>query len=225
MTAPSHYKAMLESHAPVLLDRDDGHWYQPPIAGNVYPSISTVLSATMPASKREGLAAWKAGEPAHRYITDTAKSVGLQLHQIIEDHLRGNLSLEQFDLLPAAHFHNLETYLGKISDVVCIEQRMYSQKMRVAGTTDLIAEYDGVLSVIDYKTKRKPQTDGYMYEYYLQTACYAQMFKEITGRDIGQLVILVSSEKNTRQEFIKPCDEYVEPMLERLEQYYLNCVS
>ena len=225
MTATSGYKEMLESRAPVLLDRDDGHWYQTVTTGNIYPSISTVLSSTMSASKRDGLEAWKAGEPAHTYITDTAKRIGLQLHKIIEDHLRGNLFLDQFDLLPSAHFRNLETYLKNISNVVCIEQRMYSDKMRVAGTTDLIAEYNGVLSVIDYKTKRKPQIDEYMYEYYIQTACYAQMFKEITGTDIPQIVILVSSEKNTRQEFIKPCDVYVEPMLERLDQYYLNDAS
>jgi genome maintenance exonuclease 1 len=92
----------------------------------------------------------------------------------------------------------------------------------VAGTSDLIAEYDGELSIIDYKTKRKPQIDNYMYEYYLQTTCYAQMFHEVTGQKINQVVILVSSEKNTRQEFIKLCDEYVEPMAERIEQYYLN---
>ena len=75
---------------------------------------------------------------------------------------------------------------------------------------------------LDYKTKRKPQVDEYMYEYYLQTTCYAQMFEEVTGQKINQVVILVSSEKNTRQEFIKPCDEYVEPMNERIEKYYLN---
>ena len=99
---------------------------------------------------------------------------------------------------------------------------MYSDKLKVAGTSDLIAEYNGELSIIDYKTKRKPQIDDYMYEYYLQTTCYAQMFQEVTGQKINQVVILVSSEKNTRQEFVKPCADYVEPMAERIEKYYLN---
>ena len=99
---------------------------------------------------------------------------------------------------------------------------MYSDKLKVAGTSDLIAEYNGELSIIDYKTKRKPQIDDYMYEYYLQTTCYAQMFHEVTGQKIHQVVILVSSEKNTRQEFIKPCEDYIEPMTSRIEKYYLN---
>ncbi len=124
--------------------------------------------------------------------------------------------------MPIAHFNNLKPYLENISDVTCIEQRMYSDKLKVAGTSDLIAYYNGELSIIDYKTKRKPQIDDYMYEYYLQTTCYAQMFHEVTGQKINQIVILVSSEKNTRQEFIKTCDAYIEPMRERIENYYLN---
>jgi len=139
--------------------------------------------------------------------------------------LSNNLSLEEFDLLPIAHFNNLKPYLENISDVTCIEQRMYSDKLRVAGTSDLIAQYNGELSIIDYKTKRKPQRDEYMYEYYLQTTCYAQMFQEVTGKKINQVVILVSSEKNTRQEFIKTCDDYIKPVNERIEQYYLNHLS
>lgn len=217
-------KETLASHAPVLLDRDDGHWYKTN-TGNVYPSITTILSATTPAYKKDGLEDWKASEPAHHYITNKAKDIGTQLHKIMEDYLCDNLSLDAFDLLPVAHFYNLKPYLNNISNVVCVEQRMYSDTLKVAGTADLIAEYDGVLSIIDYKTKRRPQIDEYMHEYYLQTACYAQMFHEITGIDISQVVILVSSETNTRQEFIKAYDVYAEPMLQRIEKYYLNDVS
>jgi genome maintenance exonuclease 1 len=136
--------------------------------------------------------------------------------------LSHKLSLEEFDLLPIAHFNNLKPYLENISDVTCIEQRMYSDKLKVAGTSDLIAKYNDELSIIDYKTKRKPQIDDYMYEYYLQTTCYAQMFQEVTGKKINQIVILVSSEKNSRQEFIKTCDDYIVSLNERIEKYYLN---
>ncbi len=216
--------ALLSSHAPVLLDRDDGHWYKTS-TGKVYPSISTVLSATVPAHKKDMLESWKASEPAHHYITDRAKETGTQLHKIMEDYLCDNLSIDEFDLLSIAHFTNLKPYLNNVTNVVCTEQKMHSDKLQVAGTTDLLAEYNGVLSVIDYKTKRKPQKDEYMYEYYLQTVCYAQMFQEITGVAIPQVVILVSSEKNTRQEFIQTCDMYLEPLQQRLDQYYLNNVS
>ena len=217
----TNYTQMLKIREPTLLDREDGHWYQTKF-DNVYPSISTILSATSTEDKKNGLKNWKANEPAHEYITKQSQHIGTQSHKIIEDYLSNNLSLEEFDLLPIAHFNNLKPFLENISDVTCIEQRMYSDKLKVAGTSDLIAYYDGKLSIIDYKTKRKPQIDDYMYEYYLQTTCYAQMFHEVTGQKINQIVILVSSEKNTRQEFIKTCDNYIEPMNERIKNYYLN---
>ena len=212
---------MLKIREPTLLDREDGHWYQTKF-DKIYPSVNTILSATASEEKKNGLKSWKENEPAHEYITAQAQEIGTQSHQIIEDYLNNILSLEEFDLLPIAHFNNLKPYLENISEVVCIEQRMYSDKLRVAGTSDLIAKYNGELSIIDYKTKRKPQVDEYMYEYYLQTTCYAQMFEEVTGQKINQVVILVSSEKNTRQEFVKSCDEYLSPMKERVEKYYIE---
>ena len=216
-----NFAQMLKTREPTLLDREDGHWYQTKF-DKIYPSINTILSATAPDEKKNGLASWKENEPAHEYITAQSQHIGTQSHQIIEDYLSKNLNLDNFDLLPVAHFNNLKPYLENIADVTCIEQRMYSDKLKVAGTSDLIAKYNGELSIIDYKTKRKPQVDEYMYEYYLQTTCYAQMFQEVTGQKINQVVILVSSEKNTRQEFIKTCDDYTGPLFERLEQYYLN---
>ena len=216
-----NYTQMLKTREPTLLDRDDGHWYKTKF-DDVYPSISTILSATATDDKKNGLKNWRDNEPAHQYITTQAQHIGTQSHKIIEDYLSDCLAIEEFDLLPIAHFNNLKPCLENISDVTCIEQRMYSDKLKVAGTSDLIAYYDGELSIIDYKTKRKPQIDDYMYEYYLQTTCYAQMFQEATGQKINQVVILVSSEKNTRQEFVKPCSDYIEPMNERIEKYYLN---
>ena len=212
---------MLKAREPILLDREDGHWYQTKF-DQIYPSISTILSETASDEKKNGLKTWKENEPAHQYITAQAQDIGTQSHKIIEDYLSNNLSMEEFDLLPIAHFNNLKPYLENISDIVSIEQRMYSDKLKVAGTSDLIARYNGELSIIDYKTKRKPQIDEYMYEYYLQTTCYSQMFQEVTGEKINQVVILVSSEKNTRQEFIKTCDEYLDSMTERIDNYYLN---
>ncbi len=216
-----NFAQMLQAREPTLLDREDGHWYQTKF-DKIYPSISTILSATALEDKKNGLKMWKESEPAHEYITQQAQSIGTQSHKIIEDYLNNKVALDTFDLLPIAHFYNLKPFLDNISNLVCTEQRMYSDKLKVAGTADLIAEYNGVLSIIDYKTKRKPQIDEYMYEYYLQTTCYAHMFEEVTGQKINKVVILVSSEKNTRQEFIKTCDEYVQPMMERVEKYHLN---
>ena len=214
-------RRLLQERAPELLDREDGHWYRSP-SGATYPSISTVLSATRSDAKMQSLESWRKREPASEHIMQQAQEIGTQTHKIIERYMGGSLDFDGFDLMPVAHFNNLLPLLQNVSNVICAEQRMHSDAMRVAGTCDLIADYGGVLSVIDYKTKRTPQRDEYLSEYYAQTACYAEMFKEITGMAVDQLVILVSSEKNTRQEFVKPAGEYRGVMLGRIDRYYMN---
>jgi len=141
-----NFAQMLRIREPTLLDREDGHWYQTKF-DKIYPSINTILSATAPEEKKNGLASWKENEPAHEYITAQSQHIGTQSHQIIEDYLANKLNLEEFDLLPIAHFHNLKPYLENIADVTCIEQRMYSDKLKVAGTSDLIARYNGELLI------------------------------------------------------------------------------
>ena len=89
---------------------------------------------------------------------------------------------------------------------------MYSDKYKVAGRVDCIAEYDGVLSIIDFKTSTSERKDSYNENYYIQASAYAEMFEERTGHAINQIVILVVTEDGVVQEFIKDKTEYL-PML------------
>ena len=82
----------------------------------------------------------------------------------------------------------------------------------VAGRVDCIAEYDGVLSIIDFKTSRSERNDDWNESYYIQASAYAEMFEERTGTPIQQIVILVVTEDGVVQEFIKEKTEYL-PML------------
>jgi genome maintenance exonuclease 1 len=92
--------------------------------------------------------------------------------------------------------------------------------MKLAGTSDCIANYDGELSIIDYKTKRSNQKEEWMTDHFIQGTAYAQMFKELTGIEAKQVVILVSSEKNSRMEFVKNTEDYKDLLTQRLNQYY-----
>ncbi len=92
--------------------------------------------------------------------------------------------------------------------------------MKLAGTSDCIANYDGELSIIDYKTKRSNQKEEWMTDHFIQGTAYSEMFKELTGIEIKQVVILVSSEKNSRMEFVKKTDDYKDLLTQRLNQYY-----
>jgi genome maintenance exonuclease 1 len=213
------------NHIPVnftqseLIEKDDGHYYQTP-SGVIYPSITTMLQKTQTKEKQESLQNWRDQEIAADYITEQAAVVGSETHKLIENYLNGEEILENFRLLSEAHFNNLLPFVDKINDIHGIELRLYSDKMKLAGTSDCIANYDGKLSIIDYKTKRSNQREEWLTDHFIQATSYGVMFKELTGINVEQIVILVSSEKNTRMEFMKNPDDYLSLLEQRIDQFY-----
>ena len=218
-------KVSLYNHIPInfkqakLIERDNAHFYQTP-TGEIYPSITTILHETMSNEKKESLQNWKEQEIAAEYITQEAATIGTETHKLIENHINEIRQTDEVRLLSVAHFNNLIPFLQKINDVHGTELRLYSNPMKLAGTSDCIANYDGELSIIDYKTKRSNQKEEWMTDHFIQGTAYAQMFKELTGIEPKQVVILVSSEKNTRIEFVKNTEDYKDSLTKRLNQYY-----
>ena len=215
----------LFNHIPInfqqaqLIEKDDSHYYQTP-TGDVFPSITTILQKTMSAEKQQSLQSWKEQETAAQYITQESALVGTQTHKLIENHLNGITQTEEVRLLSIAHFNNLLPFLQKINDIHGTELKLYSNALKLAGMSDCIAKYDGELSIIDYKTKRSNQQEEWMSDHFIQGTAYAEMFKELSGIEVKQIVILVSSEKNTRMEFVKRTEEYKDLLTQRLNQFY-----
>ena len=215
----------LYNHIPInfkqaeLIERDNAHFYQTP-TGEIYPSITTILHETMSNEKKESLQNWKNKEIAADYITQEAVTIGTETHKLIENHINEVKQTDEVRLLSVAHFNNLIPFLQKINDVHGTELRLYSNTMKLAGTSDCIAKYDGELSIIDYKTKRSNQKEEWMTDHFIQSTAYSQMFKELTGIEVKQVVILVSSEKNLRMEFMKNTEDYKDALIQRLNQYY-----
>ena len=215
----------LYNHIPInfkqakLIEKNNAHFYQTP-TGEIYPSITTILQETMSKEKKESLENWKEQEVAAEYITQEAAIIGTETHKLIENHINEVRQADEVRLLSVAHFNNLIPFLQKINDVHGTELRLYSNKMKLAGTSDCIANYEGELSIIDYKTKRSNQKEEWMKDHFIQGAAYAQMFKELTGIEVKQVVILVSSEKNSRMEFVKNTEDYKDLLNQRLNQYY-----
>ncbi|MDH3277494.1 MAG: PD-(D/E)XK nuclease family protein [Nitrosopumilus sp.] len=213
------------NHIPVnftqseLIEKDDGHYYQTP-SGIIYPSITTMLQKTQTIEKQQSLQNWRDQEIASDYITQQAAIIGSETHKLIENYLNGIEISEKFHLLSEAHFYNLLPLVDKINDIHGIELRLYSDKMKLAGTSDCIAQYDGKLSIIDYKTKRSNQREEWLIDHFIQATSYGEMFRELTGIKVEQIVILISSEKNTRVEFIKNPDEYHDLLEQRIDQFY-----
>ena len=191
--------------------------------GNKYPSITTVLSTR----NKKGLFEWRkrVGEDVANHISRTSASRGTKVHQMCEDYLNNNFDIEKHkkNFLPYCLFQQLSTnVLCKIDNIRAQEVGLYSDKYKLAGRVDCIAEYDGVLSVIDFKTSTRERKEEYNENYYIQTSAYAEMFEERTGTPIEQIVILVVTEDGHVQEFIKKKHEYLPMLVEVIDEFVMQ---
>jgi len=187
--------------------------------GNLYPSITTVLSVR----SKEGLAEWRkrVGEDVANYIARTAAHRGTKVHKMVEDFLNNHeVEKDNREFLPFCLFQQLKPILTeKVNNIYAQECGLWSDKYKVAGRVDCIAEYDGVPSIIDFKTSRSSRNDDYNLDYYIQASAYAEMFEERTGTPIEQIVILCVTEDGEVQEFVKKKHEYLPLLVETVEQF------
>jgi len=184
--------------------------------GNNYPSITTILAQ----QENLGLEAWKAkvGEKEAKRISKESARIGTAVHQLAEYYLSNvQVKLDKEEKKIIDTFNRLRFLLGNINNIVGLEIPLFSDLLRVAGTTDCIAEYNGQLSIIDFKTSRKPKKAEWIDDYYMQTFAYKLMFEEMTGIEIQQIVILVAcTESFDVQVFKKPAkdaDEWLEKLV------------
>ena len=192
---------------------------------NYYPSITTVLSIR----NKEGLIKWRkrVGDEVANYVSGKAAARGTKVHHMCEDYLN-NMETEWPDewekhknnFLPWCLFGELKNkVLDNISDIYAQECGLYSDKYKVAGRVDCIAKYNGVLSIIDFKTSTKERSDDWNENYYIQGSAYAEMFTELTGIDTNQVVILVVTEDGTVQEFIKDKSEFLDALKDSVTEW------
>ena len=134
-----------------------------------------------------------------------------------EDFLNNNFDDEvhKKNFLPYVLFGQMKPILmQKVNNIFAQECGLYSDKYKVAGRVDCIAEYNGIPSIVDFKTSTKERNDDWNESYYIQASAYAEMFEERTGVEINQICILVVTEDGAVQEFVKDKKEYV-PLIEQ----------
>ena len=186
-----------------------------------YPSITTVLGVRK--EKKAGLQAWRerVGHDVANHIMRTAASRGTAVHHMCEDFLNNKEVLkEDVAFLPWCLFSQLKPTLEKsVNNIYAQECGLWSEKYRVAGRVDCIAEWNGVPSIIDFKNSRSERKDAYNFEYYMQAAAYAEMFEERTGIEINQIVILVVTEDGLVQEFVKDKKDYLQDLVETIDLF------
>lgn len=175
--------------------------------GNAYPSITTILSL----QDKPGLKKWRedVGEKEAKRISQESMRIGTAVHQMCEIYLNNLVvKLDKSEKVIRDTFNRIRFLLGNIDNIVGTEITLYSDLLRVAGTADCIAEYNGVPSVIDFKTSRKPKKEEWIDDYYMQTFAYKLMFEEMTGVEIKQVVILIACvDQFDVQVFKKPASD------------------
>ena len=162
--------------------------------GNRYPSITTVISNN--SKKQAGLARWRARVGKEKAANISARSAGrgTKYHSIVEDHLNNHLNLKEYNKfpLPVLMFQHSRDTLERINNIYLQEAALYSNHLEVAGRVDCIAEFDGKLSIIDFKTAAEPKKESYLYDYFVQETAYACCLQELYGLTVKQLVTIVA---------------------------------
>ena len=196
--------------------RIDGHRFYE-IEGKNYPSVTTVLNIR----KKDGLVEWRknVGEEVANYEMRRAANRGKATHTLVEQYLKGETPSER-GVLPLGLFKLLKPYVDQINNVHCLETIMYSHKLTIAGQVDCIAEYNGKLSVIDFKTANKERQEGWIDNYFLQTTAYAVMYEEIFGTPIEQIVVLIAGEDGSVACYKKDKKEFMEPLGDAIQNFY-----
>lgn len=204
----------LQSLKLIREDLSTGRVYLTP-EGNSYPSVTRILSF----EPNPGIEEWKArvGEAEASAISNRAKARGTLIHAYTEDHLNNkipNISMFDVDM-----WKGFKPVLDHINNIRMLEGKLYSDRLRLAGTVDCIAEYDGVLSIIDFKTSGRIKSEEDILSYFLQTTAYACMAYERYDLQIKQIVILIAVDGEEPQIFKKKVGDYLKPLYDIISRY------
>lgn len=188
--------------------------------GDKYPSVTTVLSDY----KKKELMEWRArvGEEHANKVSRQATTRGTSVHKVIEMYLN-NETIPAEELMPNVKslFVRMKPELDKLDNIHCLEERLFSHKLRLAGTVDCIAEHKGVLSVIDFKTSVRLKKKENIANYFMQGAAYSTMFTEMTGIPITQVLIMIGVDTANFCQTIKVNpDDYIDSLMEYIDKYH-----
>ena len=187
------------------------------IEGTHYPSVTSVLSMR----KSEGLTKWRKsiGEDVANWEMRRCANRGKSLHTLVEQYMK-NETPSIRDVLPLGLFKLMKPYLDQINNIRLVEEIMYSKNLTIAGQVDCVAEYNGKLSVIDFKTANKERIEEWVENYFLQCTAYSMMYNETYNEPIEQIVILMAAEDGSMKAFVKEPKDYEEELQKAIQTFY-----
>lgn len=218
------------NHNPLILpelqtqEYNNRRYYVTP-TGEKYPSVTTLLSQT----SKEDLEKWKTsiGLDNAKIISDYACNLGTNLHETIEKYINNDPNFLRGSTVHSKYmFYGMQDCLDCIDNVLVQEAPLYSNVLKLAGRTDCIAEYDGELSIIDFKTSRKEKKEEWISNYFVQGTAYSLMLEEMTGIVVPNIVIIMCTYdskpiifKTTRSKYYKKLASIIEEHLPNLLRY------
>ena len=195
------------------------HYVTP--SGELYPSITTVLGELSKAAIQK----WRkrVGETEANKISGKASRRGTKLHSVCEAYIQNK---EEYLNGETPHivelFKTIEPFFERVDNVQGVELALYSEHFGIAGRTDCIAEFDGTLSVIDYKTSNKIKKKEWCEKFFAQGAFYGIAYEELTSIPVPQVVIIIAVENEQPQLFVEKRDDWVDKIWEAKKLYELN---
>jgi ATP-dependent exoDNAse (exonuclease V) beta subunit len=188
--------------------------YETP-SGRAYPSVTTVTSLL----KRKFIQEWRerVGEEEANKISSQAARRGTRVHSLCENYL-SNLQVTP-NYLDNEMWQTITPCLDRINNIHALETKLYSDHLEVAGTVDCIAEFDGNLSVIDFKTSRRIKEHKDIHDYYMQCSAYAVAFEELTNLPVSQIVIIMAVEDHDPLLFFEKRDDWINQFKQLREDY------
>jgi len=197
---------------------NSGRMYET-VEGERFPSITTVLNLY----NQNFITEWKAkvGEEYANKVASQAARRGTIIHESIEHYL-SNRSVPFISFRQQELFKSIKPLLDDINNIHCLEQKLFSRHLKIAGTVDCIAEHEGRLSVIDFKTSSRTKEKNKIENYFMQCTAYAIMYEERTKRPITNLVIMISVEDDAPQIFFEKRDNWVKDLLYYRDLYEQN---
>jgi genome maintenance exonuclease 1 len=186
------------------------------------PSVTTVIGA----KKKQSIMEWRnrVGEETANKISAKASSRGNRVHKLCEDYI-ANVNEYARGAFPDAleMFRTIKPVIDEhVGEVWYQEQALYSLQLEMAGRVDLIAYWDGVLSIIDFKTSSRIKTKDMIGDYFAQETAYALMVEELIGEPINQLVTLMAVDDEQPLVFIEKTEDHLVNLVEHIQFYKGN---
>jgi genome maintenance exonuclease 1 len=207
---------------------DDKRHYE--IGTTKLPSVTTILSATMPEEKRKSLDAWKlrVGSTEAQKVVTTAANRGTAMHTHLEKFLLGegylDLTTEGQESRTMAQQIIDNGLKNRLTEFWGLEVTLFYPEL-YAGATDVVGVYDGAEAIMDFKQSNKAKRREWIIDYKLQLAAYALSHNEVYGTNIQKGVNLICTKDNYYQEFVFEGEEFRQAKyewLKRVDIYYTN---